>query len=176
MRQKTSYVVHKGKRSKVETTVMVPGGQIEAGSATSTLPVASGMRQRRTESMPARIRVQPGKAARCWARRSTVRSLVQDRWWWRRSGPRSHGPRTAAKNWQPLAMPHKLTWLQSIAMAGNGSLWLGGREGVFYSEDHGQNWTEMTSLPISDISGLSLRPGSEARRRYLLGLQLGAGH
>ena len=40
-------------------------------------------------------------------------------------------------------MPHKLTWLQSIAMADNGSLWLGGREGVFYSEDHGQNWTEM---------------------------------
>ena len=59
------------------------------------------------------------------------------------------------KNWQPLAMPQKLTWLQSIAMADNGSLWLGGREGVFYSEDHGQNWTEMKSLPISDISGLS---------------------
>ena len=52
-------------------------------------------------------------------------------------------------------MPQKLTWLQSIAMADNGSLWLGGREGVFYSEDHGQNWTEMKSLPISDISGLS---------------------
>ena len=51
------------------------------------------------------------------------------------------------KNWQPLAMPHKLTWLQSIAMAGNGSLWVGGREGVFYSEDHGQNWSEMSSLP-----------------------------
>ena len=55
-------------------------------------------------------------------------------------------------------MPQKLTWLQSIAMAGNGSLWLGGREGVFYSEDHGQNWTEMTTLPISDISGLSYDP------------------
>ena len=27
--KKTSYVVHKGKRSKVETTVMVPGGQID---------------------------------------------------------------------------------------------------------------------------------------------------
>ena len=29
VRQKTSYVVHKGKRTKVETTVMVPGGQID---------------------------------------------------------------------------------------------------------------------------------------------------
>jgi photosystem II stability/assembly factor-like uncharacterized protein len=62
------------------------------------------------------------------------------------------------KNWQPLAMPHKLTWLQSISMAGNGSVWLGGREGVFYSEDKGQNWTELSTLPISDISGLSYDP------------------
>jgi photosystem II stability/assembly factor-like uncharacterized protein len=57
--------------------------------------------------------------------------------------------------WQPLALPHKLTWLQSISIAGNGSVWLGGREGVFYSEDKGQNWNELSTLPISDISGLS---------------------
>ena len=65
----------------------------------------------------------------------------RDRWSWRRSGPRLAWSEDGGKNWQPLAMPQKLTWLQSIAMAGNGSLWLGGREGVFYSEDHGQNWT-----------------------------------
>ncbi len=82
----------------------------------------------------------------------------------------------AGKTWQPLAMPQKLTWLQSIATAANGSLWLGGRQGVFYSEDQGQNWTEMSTLPISDISGLDLRPGIEMRRRHLLGLHLGAGH
>ena len=72
-------------------------------------------------------------------------------------------------------MPHKLTWLQSISMAGNGSVWLGGREGVFYSEDSGQNWTELSTLPISDISGLSYDSGSETRRRHLMGFQLGAG-
>src|ERR1700749_722105 len=55
-------------------------------------------------------------------------------------------------------MPHKLTWLQSISMAGNGSVWLGGREGGFYSEDRGQNWTELSTLPISDIRGLSYDP------------------
>jgi photosystem II stability/assembly factor-like uncharacterized protein len=64
----------------------------------------------------------------------------------------------AGKTWQPLAMPQKLTWLQSIAIAANGSLWLGGRQGVFYSEDQGQNWTEMSTLPISDISELSYDP------------------
>ena len=59
------------------------------------------------------------------------------------------------KTWQPLAMPQGLTWLQSAAVTDSGSLWLGGREGVFYSDDHGQTWTEMKSLPLRDISGLS---------------------
>jgi ligand-binding sensor domain-containing protein len=62
------------------------------------------------------------------------------------------------KNWQPLAMPQKLTWLNAITMTPDGGLWLGGREGVFYSEDHGQNWTEMSTLPISDINGLNYDP------------------
>jgi hypothetical protein len=62
------------------------------------------------------------------------------------------------KNWQPLAMPPKLTWLHAITMTPDGGLWLGGREGVFHSQDHGQNWIEMSTLPISDINGLSYDP------------------
>jgi hypothetical protein len=64
----------------------------------------------------------------------------------------------SGKNWQPLPMPEKLTWLQSIAILPDGSLWLGGREGVFYSEDHGQSWTGISTLPIADISGLAYDP------------------
>ncbi len=156
--KKTSTVVHKGKRSKVETTVMVPAGQLEAritdvdaaGAiwyASSAKGVYASYDQGATwQGGPVlgkdEYRAVASDGPMVVAAQRTALAVSQD----------------GGKNWQPLAMPEKLTWLQSIAIASNGSLWLGGRQGVFYSEDHGQNWTEMTSLPISDISGLTYDP------------------
>ena len=155
---KTSYVVKKGKRTKVEKTVMVPGGQIDgrisqvdaSGSiwyaATAKGVYASADQGATWQGGPVlgktEFRAVAGDGPIVVAAQRTSLSVSQD----------------GAKTWQPLAMPPKLTSLQSIAMAGNGSLWLGGREGVFYSEDHGQNWSEMTTLPLSDISGLAYDP------------------
>jgi photosystem II stability/assembly factor-like uncharacterized protein len=152
---KTSYVVKKGKRTKTEKTVMVPGGQIDerihdlnaSGNiwyAATAKGIYSSSDQGATwEGGPVLGRPE-------------YRSVVV-------SGPVVvASERTAlamsndeGKSWQPLAMPQKLTWLQSVAVTDSGSVWLGGREGVFYSDDHGQNWSEMKSLPLSDISGLS---------------------
>ena len=152
---KTSYVVHKGKRSKVETTIKVPDGMIEgrindvdvSGSvwyaATAKGVYASADQGATWEGGEVlgkpeyRAVASDGQIA--VAAQRTALAASQD----------------GGKTWQPLAMPPKLTWLQSIAIAGNGSVWLGGRQGVFYSEDHGQTWSEMTSLPLSDISGLT---------------------
>ncbi len=156
--KKTSYVVHKGKRAKQETTVMVPGGQIDArvsdvdasGSiwyaATANGVYASTDQGATWVGGPVLGKTEYRAVA---ASGPMVVAAERTALAWSEDG---------GKNWQPLAMPQKLTWLQSIAMAGNGSLWLGGREGVFYSEDHGQNWNEMSNLPISDISGLSYDP------------------
>jgi photosystem II stability/assembly factor-like uncharacterized protein len=155
---KTSYVVHKGKRAKVEKTVIVADGQIDVrvtdldvsgstwyastvngvyasddqGASWSGGPVL-GVKEYRSvvASGPMVIAAQ-----------RTALAMSQD----------------AGKTWQPMAMPQKLNWLQSLAIAGNGSVWVGGRQGVFYTDDHGQNWNEMTNLPISDISGLSYDP------------------
>src|SRR3984957_3104094 len=152
---KTAYVVKKGKRTKTEKTVMVPGGQIEArvsdvnaSGSTWYAATANGIYWSADQGATWEGGPVLGK--------TEYRAVVA-------SGPLVVASQRTAlaksedggKNWQSLAMPQKLTWLQSIAMADNGSLWLGGREGVFYSEDHGQNWTEMKSSPISDISGLS---------------------
>ena len=153
--KKTSYVVHKGKRSKVETTVLVPSGPLDARvtdieasgpiwfASTAAGVYASSDQGASWEGGPvlgkAEYRAVASDGAMVVAAQRTALAVSQD----------------GGKNWQALAMPEKLTWLQSIAIAGNGSLWLGGRQGVFYSEDHGQNWTEMTSLTVSDISGLS---------------------
>ncbi len=138
---------------------MVADGEIErAGSATLMLPDPSGMPPLRMEF----TRVQDQGAS--WEGgpvlgKTEFRAVAA-------AGPMVvAAERTAlsvsqdgGKNWQPLAMPEKLTWLQSMAFAADGSLWLGGREGVFYSEDHGQSWTRMSTLPISDISGLAYDP------------------
>ena len=94
---KTSYVVRKGKRVKVETTAMVPTARSTCGSATLMLPEASGMPLRRMEFTRARIRVLPGKAGRCWARRSSVPWLLPGRWSWQRSELRSLYPRMAER-------------------------------------------------------------------------------
>jgi photosystem II stability/assembly factor-like uncharacterized protein len=156
--KKTSYVVRKGKRTKVETTVMVPGGQIDgrvsevdASGSTWYAATVSGIYASKDqgatwEGGPAlgktEYRAVASDGLMVVAAQRTALAWSQD----------------AGQNWQPLTMPQKLTWLQSIAIAGNGSVWLGGREGVFYSEDHGQSWTEMATLPVSDISGLTYDP------------------
>jgi photosystem II stability/assembly factor-like uncharacterized protein len=156
--KKTSYVVHKGKRAKVETTVMVPAGQIEgrvsevdaSGSvwyaATVNGVYASSDQGASWEGGPVLGKTEYRAVA---SDGPMVVAAQRTSLAWSEDG---------GKNWQPLTMPQKLTWLQSVAMAGNGSLWLGGREGVFYSEDHGQNWNEVSTLPMSDISGLTYDP------------------
>ena len=58
------------------------------------------------------------------------------------------------KSWQGVALPGKLTTVRTSAVAPNGSMWIGGREGVYYSTDKGANWTFMSTLPFSDISAI----------------------
>jgi photosystem II stability/assembly factor-like uncharacterized protein len=156
---KTSYVVRKGKRTKVEKTVIVADGQIDgritnldvSGStwyAATVNGIYSSADQGATWTGgpvlgQKEYRAVVSSGPMVIAAQRTALAVSQD----------------AGKSWQPLAMPQKLNWLQSIAMAGDGSLWLGGRQGVFYSEDHGQTWTEMSTLPISDISGLGYDAG-----------------
>ena len=74
---KTAYVVKKGKRTKTEKTVTVPGGQIEARVSDVKLPGAPGMQRRRTEFTGAPIRVPPGKAARSWKNGVSCRCLLR---------------------------------------------------------------------------------------------------
>jgi len=58
-------------------------------------------------------------------------------------------------SWQPLALPQTLTLVSTIAIAPSGSVWVGGREGVFFSEDKGNTWSQVKTLPISNINNVS---------------------
>lgn len=57
--------------------------------------------------------------------------------------------------WHEITLPSKLTSIQAVTTAPKGTLWIGGREGLFYSEDDGQNWQQLSALPVSDINGLN---------------------
>jgi photosystem II stability/assembly factor-like uncharacterized protein len=58
------------------------------------------------------------------------------------------------KSWQPAAMPSDVALLRLLVATPDGTLWLGSREGVFYSEDHSQTWKRLSSLPFVDIDGM----------------------
>jgi len=55
--------------------------------------------------------------------------------------------------WNPIALPDKLTAVHALTTSPNGTLWVGGREGAFYSDDHGHSW-QATNLPITNISNI----------------------
>jgi photosystem II stability/assembly factor-like uncharacterized protein len=156
--KKTTYVVHKGKRAKQETTVMVPGGQIDAkvhdvdaSGAIWYAATAKGVYASKDQGAtwiggPVLGKDEYHAVASLG---STVVAAQRGALAWSEDG---------GATWQPMTMPDKLTWLQSIAVAADSSLWVGGREGVFYSQDRGQTWKQESNLPISDISGLSYDP------------------
>ncbi len=93
---KTSYVVHKGKRSKVETTIKVADGEIDgrindvevSGSNLVRCDREGNLCQRGSGSYL-------GRAARCWARPNTATLLRMGPWSSLRSARRSPPHRMA---------------------------------------------------------------------------------
>ena len=57
-------------------------------------------------------------------------------------------------HWRNLPLPGGLTAVGALATTPSGALWVGGREGAFYSDDHGQNWKQVSNLPVRDIDSI----------------------
>jgi photosystem II stability/assembly factor-like uncharacterized protein len=58
------------------------------------------------------------------------------------------------KTWQEASMPEGLSFVRFLVTTPDGGVWIGGREGIFYSEDHAQSWKKLASLPFNDVDGL----------------------
>jgi photosystem II stability/assembly factor-like uncharacterized protein len=56
--------------------------------------------------------------------------------------------------WTPVAMPAALTQISSVAVDGDRNLWIGGREGVFYSPDNGATWSPIHNLATPQVDGI----------------------
>jgi len=63
------------------------------------------------------------------------------------------------RTWQPVALPTGLSDVRALTTSPNGTLWVGGLQGVFYSDDKGQNWRPIERLPIAEINGLHYDAG-----------------
>jgi photosystem II stability/assembly factor-like uncharacterized protein len=58
-------------------------------------------------------------------------------------------------HWTPVALPGGLTQIASIAVDDQKNLWVGGREGVFFSANHGDTWQTLKNLNINEVDGIS---------------------
>ncbi len=61
----------------------------------------------------------------------------------------------AGQTWWPMGVPTMLTRIHRVAFSPDGTLWLGAREGVYYTRDLGKTWMWIHRLPFRDIDDLS---------------------
>jgi len=60
----------------------------------------------------------------------------------------------AGITWSPIGVPAVLTRIRSVVISVDGTLWLGAREGVYFTHDHGKTWLWVHRLPIADVDDL----------------------
>jgi photosystem II stability/assembly factor-like uncharacterized protein len=60
----------------------------------------------------------------------------------------------AGATWGPMGLPTGLTRIRCIAFSADGTLWLGGREGVYFTPDLGKTWMWIQRLPYRYVDDL----------------------
>jgi photosystem II stability/assembly factor-like uncharacterized protein len=60
----------------------------------------------------------------------------------------------AGLTWAPSQLPVQITHIHRAAFSAEGTLWLGAREGVFFSRDQGKTWEWLERLPFRDVTDL----------------------
>jgi photosystem II stability/assembly factor-like uncharacterized protein len=66
----------------------------------------------------------------------------------------------SGQSWFPMGVPTMLTHIHRVAFSPEGTLWLGAREGVYYTRDLGKTWMWIQRLPLRDVDDLSYDPAS----------------
>ena|SRR6266567_2912948 len=58
------------------------------------------------------------------------------------------------QTWWPMGIPTALTRIRRVAFSLDGTLWLGAREGVYFTRDKGKTWMWVHRLPLVDVGDL----------------------
>jgi hypothetical protein len=61
----------------------------------------------------------------------------------------------AGQGWRFMGVPATLTRIHSVAFSADGTIWLGAREGVYFSRDLGSTWMWVNRFPLGDVDDLS---------------------
>jgi len=61
----------------------------------------------------------------------------------------------AGHSWMPITIPAVLTRIHCIAFSADGTLWLGAREGVYFTHDSGKTWLWVRRFPLVDVDDIS---------------------
>ncbi len=61
----------------------------------------------------------------------------------------------AGQTWWPMGVPTMLTHIHRVVFSPDGTLWLGAREGVYYTRDLGKSWMWIQRLPFRGVDDLS---------------------
>ncbi len=67
--------------------------------------------------------------------------------------------------WNPVTPPGGLTQISAVAVDGFGGLWMGGREGIYLSEDRGATWKTIPNIFVHGVNSLYY---DEAGQRILI--------
>lgn len=62
------------------------------------------------------------------------------------------------QTWWPMGIPTVVTRIHSVVFSKDGTLWLGSREGVYFTRDLGKTWMWVHRLPLADASNISYDP------------------
>ncbi len=60
--------------------------------------------------------------------------------------------------WKAIALPTGFSGINALTLSDDGAVWIGGREGVFYTKDTGTSWQQIKNLPLGEIGGLDFDP------------------
>jgi hypothetical protein len=61
----------------------------------------------------------------------------------------------SGSTWSPMQIPTMLTRIHRVAFSPDGTLWLGAREGVYFTHDRGKSWLWIQRLPFRDVDDLT---------------------
>jgi photosystem II stability/assembly factor-like uncharacterized protein len=60
----------------------------------------------------------------------------------------------AGQSWWPMGVPTVLTRIHRVAFSADGAIWVGAREGVYFTRDKGLTWMWVHRLPLAGVDDL----------------------
>lgn len=65
------------------------------------------------------------------------------------------------RHWVHVALPPALTQIYGLAVDGTGGIWMGGLEGLYYSENEGATWQTLRDVSIKGVNSLYFDEGTD---------------